>query len=304
MILLETMKRRIRSAQDMQSIVHTMRSFAAVNITQYESAARASEDYLKTVLKGLEMLRWLHPQKTIPEQTGSVQQVGMIIYGSDQGMCGSFNEQITTYVHEMISSGYDKQQVRIQVVGSRAADLISDHGYEIDALYEVPSSVNGISNLTLDLLPNLETWLHKYHLKTLIQFHNVRIRKASWEPSHSRVLPFELDEVLPEATSRWDSRSLPMITIDPENLYRELVHQYLFVMLYRAVAHSLAGENASRIASMQAAEKNIGERLDELQKNYQLGRQEAITEELLDVITGFEALQNSPQTKKRNHQHE
>ncbi len=61
-------------------------------------------------------------------------------------------------------------------------------------------------------------------------------------------------------------------------------------MLYRAIANSLAGENASRIASMQAAEKNISERLEDLQKAYQLGRQEAITEELLDVITGFESL--------------
>ncbi len=291
MMLLETMKRRIRSAEDMQSIVHTMRSFAAVNIKQYESAARASEDYLETVLKGLEMLRWLHPQKETVSQATSDQLVGLIVYGSDQGMCGSFNEQITTYAHEMILDQFDKKQVRLQVVGSRAADLMSEHGYEIDALHEVPNSVNGISHLTLDLLPDLEAWLHKHHLGTLIQFHNIRIRKASWQPSHSQVLPFELDKVLPEATSRWDSRSLPMIAIDPEDLYRELVHQYLFVMLYRAIANSLAGENASRIASMQAAEKNIGERLEELQKNYQRGRQEAITEELLDVITGFEALQ-------------
>lgn len=290
MIILETMKRRIRSAEDMQSIVHTMRSFAAVNIKQYESAARASNDYLETVLKGLEMLRWLHPQQETPPRTDSDQLVGLVVYGSDQGMCGSFNEQITTYVHEIILSRFDREQVRLQVVGSRAADLMSDHGYEIDALYEVPSSVNGISNLTLDLLPNLEAWLRKYRLGTLIQFHNIRIRKASWQPTHSRILPFELDEVLPATSSRWNSRSLPMITIDPENLYSELVHQYLFVMLYRAIANSLAGENASRIASMQAAEKNIGERLEELQKNYQLGRQEAITEELLDVITGFEAL--------------
>lgn len=290
MILLETMKRQIRSAEQMQSIVHTMRSFAAVNIRQYELAAQASEEYLKTVMKGFEMLRWLHPQQGKLAGTASDQSVGVIVYGSDQGMCGSFNEQITTYTHEMISTQFDKERVHLQVVGSRAADLMSDHGYEIDTLYEVPSSVNSISNLTLDLLPNIEAWLREYRLGTLFQFHNLRIRKASWQPSHSKVLPFDLDEVLPKRSSRWNSRSLPMITIDPENLYSELVHQYLFVMLYRAIANSLAGENASRIASMQAAEKNINERLEELQKAYQLGRQEAITEELLDVITGFEAL--------------
>jgi len=292
MILLETMKRQIHSAEQMQSIVHTMRSFAAVNIRQYELAAQASGEYLKTILKGFEMLRWLHPQSENVTATASDQLVGVIVYGSDQGMCGSFNEQITTYAHEIISAQFDKEQIHLQVVGSRAADLMSDHGYEIDRLYEVPSSVNGISTLTLDLLPNIEAWLREYRLGTLIQFHNLRIRKASWQPSHAKVLPFNLDEVLPKRSSRWNSRSLPMITIDPEKLYSELVDQYLFVMLYRAVAHSLAGENASRIASMQAAEKNLSERLEELQKDYQLGRQEAITEELLDVITGFEALRD------------
>ena len=293
MILLETMKRQIRSAEQMQSIVHTMRSFAAVNIRQYESAAQASGEYLKTILKGFEMLRWLHPQNENNAASASDQLVGVIVYGSDQGMCGSFNEQITTYTHEIISTQFDKEQVHLQVVGSRAADLMSDFGYKIDRLYEVPSSVDGISNLTLDLLPNIEAWLREYRLGTFIQFHNLRIRKASWQPSHSKVLPFDLDDVLPKRASRWDSRSLPMITIDPEKLYSELARHYLFVMLYRALANSLAGENASRIASMQAAEKNIGERLEELQKDYQLGRQEAITEELLDVITGFEALQGN-----------
>ena len=256
MILLESLKRQLHSAEQLQSIVHTMRSFAAVNIRQYELAAQASEGYLKTVLKGLEMLRWLHPKKETFASMDSSSRVGVIVYGSDQGMCGSFNEQITASAHELISSQFDKQRVRLQIVGSRAADLMAAHGYEIDSLYEVPCFVGGISRLAYDLLPNFQAWMREYHLGTLIQFHNVRIRKTVWQPRHFRVLPFDMDEVLPERTSRWRSRSLPLINIDPQKLYFELVNQYLFVMLYRAIANSLAGENASRIASMQAAEKH------------------------------------------------
>ena len=75
-----------------------------------------------------------------------------------------------------------------------------------------------------------------------------------------------------------------------------MVRQYLFVSLFQACAESLASENASRIAAMQAAEKNIEERLEELQGQYNHLRQTAITEELLDVVTGFEAL--ASQTRK------
>jgi len=76
-----------------------------------------------------------------------------------------------------------------------------------------------------------------------------------------------------------------------ETLLSRLIQQYLFVSLFRACAESLAGENASRIASMQAAERNIKERLLNLQAEFNQRRQTAITEELLDVVSGFEALE-------------
>ncbi len=76
----------------------------------------------------------------------------------------------------------------------------------------------------------------------------------------------------------------------PSDLYSRLLRQHLFVSLFRACAHSLAGENASRIASMQAAERSIAERLEEFREEWRRTRQTLITEELLDVITGFEML--------------
>jgi F-type H+-transporting ATPase subunit gamma len=76
-------------------------------------------------------------------------------------------------------------------------------------------------------------------------------------------------------------------------LFSRLVTQFLFVSLFRACAESLAGENASRIAAMQAAERNIDDRLQELRADYSRRRQTTITEELLDVVTGYEALTQS-----------
>ncbi len=78
--------------------------------------------------------------------------------------------------------------------------------------------------------------------------------------------------------------------MDTATLFSRLVRQYLFVWLFRACAESLAGENASRIAAMQAAERNIKDRLLALRSDYAMRRQTAITAELLDVVTGFEAL--------------
>ena len=73
-------------------------------------------------------------------------------------------------------------------------------------------------------------------------------------------------------------------------MFSHLFRQYLFVSFYRAFAQSLAGENAARLMAMQAAEKNIMELEEELQARFREQRQAGITSELLDIISGFEAL--------------
>ncbi len=79
--------------------------------------------------------------------------------------------------------------------------------------------------------------------------------------------------------------------MDRNRLFSALIRQYVFVSLYRACVESMASENASRLTSMQAAEKNIEDRLEELNAQYRHERQSSITSELLDIISGFEALQ-------------
>jgi F-type H+-transporting ATPase subunit gamma len=85
---------------------------------------------------------------------------------------------------------------------------------------------------------------------------------------------------------------LPTFTMDWDRLFSALISQYLFVSLYRAFAESLASENASRLASMQGAERNIADRLQELQGSFHQQRQSTITAELLDIVSGFEALRD------------
>ena len=78
--------------------------------------------------------------------------------------------------------------------------------------------------------------------------------------------------------------------MNPEQLLSALVRQYLFISLYRACAESLASENASRLVAMRGAERNIGDKIEELTRLFHQQRQMAVTEELLDIVVGFEAL--------------
>ena len=88
----------------------------------------------------------------------------------------------------------------------------------------------------------------------------------------------------------WPTGNLPEVIGSGTSTMRLLIREYLFVSLFRACAESLASENASRLAAMQRADKNIGELMEDLTGTFHRLRQSGIDEELFDVISGFEAL--------------
>jgi ATP synthase F1 gamma subunit len=108
-----------------------------------------------------------------------------------------------------------------------------------------------------------------------------------WLPRHRR--PGETSE-----------RTRVCVPLDCAATLRALVRRYLFVSIFRASAESLASENASRLAAMGRAEKNIDETLETLKSSFQRVRQAGIDEELFDVVAGFEALSASKKHRREN----
>lgn len=149
------------------------------------------------------------------------------------------------------------------------------------------------------MLPQLELLRSGADISRLLVYYNRRTSASSCEPRRLQLLPIDPRRLEHWRDEPWQSRSLPTFVTERRRLLSRLIQQYLFVSLFRACAESLASENASRIAAMQAAEKNINERLDDLRSSFNRLRQSAITDELLDTVTGFEAL--SEKRQKRTH---
>ena len=104
------------------------------------------------------------------------------------------------------------------------------------------------------------------------------------------LLPLDSEWLARLEAEPWPTKVLPWLTMDWDELFSALVREYLFVSLYRAYAESLASENASRLASMQGAERNVEDHLRGLRAQFHHQRQAGITAELLDITSGFEAL--------------
>jgi F-type H+-transporting ATPase subunit gamma len=176
----------------------------------------------------------------------------------------------------------------VAAIGEQAVTRITAAGITPVQTFTMPTSINAITPFVQLLLEKIENWRRTEGLERVLLFYN-RPEVGSFSPAAEILLPVDL-KGLRETRLKWHSRSLPTYTMPAADLLSALLRQYFFVSLYRACALSLAAENVSRLAAMQAAEKNISERLDQLKTSYQQERQAAITEELLDIISGFKAV--------------
>ena len=124
-------------------------------------------------------------------------------------------------------------------------------------------------------------------------FYNRPKSGSIYTPASQQLLPLDATWLQNLARIQWPTQNLPEVMHSRERTLRALVREYLFVSLFRACAESLASENASRLAAMQRAEKNIDELQEYLKRTFHRLRQSSIDEELFDVVSGFEALSSS-----------
>jgi F-type H+-transporting ATPase subunit gamma len=287
---LESLKQTIGSTEELHSVVRTMKSLAAVNMRQYAKAGEAVGQFSRTVEQGLAMLFRVRPDlaRTGGETHGATQ--GLITFGSDQGMCGQLNEEVYRVASDALDSG---GQVRRAVMGERLAGNFLAENEEVEHVFEVPGSVTYIARLVADLLNVIRQWTEEGVASVTLV--NTRPGSgASGTVVVTSLLPMDLGalrESIGDGTK--ERRGLPMFTLDAERLLAGLLEQYLSVKLYRAAAESMVSENSARLTAMQGAEKNIEDRLDELTEAYNRRRQTGITEELMDIVSGFEALGGS-----------
>lgn len=284
------LRHQIESARDLQSVVQTMKALAASSIGQYEASVRALDDYVRTVSLGLSAsLRgpgeWIPP--VAGDQTDACPLVA-VVFGSDQGLAGQFNERIAAFVDARLAD--HEGPLSLWAVGERVEGRLQDLGLAVEGRFDVPGGVQAVGPLVGRILLTNETRLIGDERTELRLFHNRPAAGSVFEPVHQRVLPLDREWFDSLIGASWPTNQLPEVLGERTGTLRALLREYLFVSLFRACAESLASENASRLAAMQRADRNIDELLERLETGFHRQRQNAIDAELFDLIASFEAL--------------
>lgn len=288
---LESLQRKIQTSHDLLSVVKTMKSLAAVNIRHYETAAASLDQYYVIIEKAWQALfrDWGH----LPRSRAGEDAVCLVL-GSDQGMCGQFNDVVLDMaLNHADKMAYQGWTCHFWASGERVLSGLEE-GPGAEEFFSLPSSINGIGEQMYRIVETFGRWQQEKETTALYIIHNRQEQKAmGYHPTLNRVLPLDQEWLTEQKKESWPTRCIPMLGLPEKELFDHLLRQYLFAAFFRAFAQSMASENAARLSSMQSAEKNIMEMKEQLQGAYRDARQNLITSELFDIVSGFEAIMES-----------
>ncbi|XSG86600.1 MAG: F0F1 ATP synthase subunit gamma [Methylohalobius sp. ZOD2] len=315
---LEQLHKQLDSLDELRTIVKTMKALSAASIRQYEQAVGALAGYYRTVERGLFVVLKdrPYPPAFSSRRAGEPHRLAAIVFGSDHGLCGRFNEEIANYALQRMASapadqpagrpvrthavrpegtkpGMAKHQPRnrlVLAVGGRVAASLEAEGETIEEDFLVPGSASQITATVQQILLKIDEWREQAGVDTVYLFYNRHAGGGGYHPTGVALLPLNLRRFHHLQEETWPARSLPIFTMDRDRLLSRLLHQYLFVSVFRACAESQASEHASRLAAMQSAQRNLDDRLEEVTIRFRRARQNTITAELLDVVSGFKAI--------------
>jgi F-type H+-transporting ATPase subunit gamma len=285
------LRRKLGSAGELRSVVRTMKAVAASSIVQYERSVAALTDYYHTVELGLSVSLREVASMPWPDPSGrshGASATAAVVFGSDQGLVGQFNEAVADCAVAALAAV--PGPVRIWAVGERVEARLTEAGLTCTGTFAVPAAVSAITALVGQILLATDVSGTQAAAAELYLFYNRPAMGAIYTPVTERLLPLDRAWRHKLMQRHWPTHNLPEILGTGTATLRALIGEYLFVSLFRACAESLASENASRLAAMQRAEKNIDELLEAMNATFYRLRQSSIDEELFDVVSGFEAL--------------
>lgn len=288
-----SLRRKIDSATDLQAVVRTMKAMAASSVGQYESAVRALDAYYGAVQLALAAcFRQSAAQVASAPLAGGRKGTSVsVVFGSDQGLVGPFNDAMAHYVVDALG-GLEGPHT-VWAVGGRMAARLEQTAVPLEQRFTLPSSIDAIIPLVEQIVVALVAVRERGYLAQVFLFHHRPHAGAGYAPNRQRLLPLDAAWQRSLAATPWPTHNLPEVLYTGESTLRAFVAEFLFVSLYQSCAESLASENASRLAAMQRAEKNIDEMLEDLSQTFHRMRQSGIDEELFDLVSGYEAMQKT-----------
>lgn len=283
---LKEIRNRISSIGSTMQITSAMKMVSAAKLKKAQDAITAMRPYSSKLTELLQNL-----SATLDSDAGGayskqreVSKVLLVVITSNRGLCGGFNSSVIKEVTQNILSNYQDVDVDLLTIGKKGNDILSKSYPVIDARNDI------FDNLTFDNVAEvaekiMDLYVNGTYDKIEIIYN--RFKNAATQ------IP-QVEQFLPIKPVEGDTNASADYIFEPskEKIVLELIPKSLKTQLYKAVRDSFAAEHGARMTAMHKATDNATELRDELLLTYNKARQAAITNEILEIVGGAEALKN------------
>ena len=290
---LKEIKRKIKSVQNTQKTTRAMKLVSTAKLRKAEEVAKQSRVYAQKINEVISEIAF----KVNQYKTGKLEsrffqpieqpeKIDIIFVTADKGLCGGFNVQTIKAVNRLMNEYKAKKiKVRLRAIGRKGIEYFNFQDTELLKSYAGVSSSPTYEKAQEIISEAIEDFISGSS-DGVVLVHNGYLNMISQELKVNDIVPVEPPE-------ESDEKSLSLIELEPEEdekILEELMRKYFEYNMYYALIDSLAAEHSARMQAMDSATNNAKERVQALNIAYNKARQESITTELIEIISGVESM--------------
>lgn len=291
MASLKEIKSRIQSVKSTQKITSAMKMVSSAKLRKAQKQIESFYPYeqkLTQILTGFLAAEDGDGNTSIFAEQRAVERVAIVAFSSNSSLCGSFNSNVTKKLSSTIDAykHLGKENILIFPIGKRISQAVKKMGFSVDETFDEMVEKPGYK-ASQELAVRLMEMFRVHEIdKVELIYHHFK-SKSSQILIEKPFLPIELDSFGEMPDGGMSSLNLNYL-VEPDriSILNELIPKVICLKLYTALLDSVASEHAARTIAMQTATDNADDLLQELNLQYNKSRQQAITNELLDIIGG------------------
>lgn len=286
---LKEIRIRIASVQSTQKITGAMKMVAAAKLRRAQTAILKLRPYSNKLSEILSNIATEDAQNNPLSEVRSEDNIVLILITSNKGLCGGFNNNIIKHTESLLHGKYALQHkngnVKFITIGKRGSDYVRNKKYPCIGSYDhltENSSFEEVARLAETLMND---FLNKKNDKVVIIYNEFK-NAATQRLTDEQYLPIPTSDVSNNTTTKID------YIFDPnkEELYAALIPKVMKIRLFKCLLDSVASEHGARMTAMHKATENATELIKQLNLTYNKLRQAAITNEIIEIVSGANAL--------------
>ena len=280
---LKDIRDRIKSVKSIQKVTKAMKMVAAAKMRRAQENMEKARPYNHRLVEIIQHLLPSVERSMLPLlEVREVKRIAYVVVTSDRGLAGSFNSSILRKAHNDIDE-FGKQNVDIFCIGKKAKDYFKSRKYNIIASYsDFWSDLN--FNQSMKIGSTIVNHFLNLSVDEIRVTYNEFVNVATQATVSEKLLPIELND---DELGHTDFLYEP----SKDRIVKSLIPRYLNAQVWKYLLESYASEQAARMVAMENATENAGEMISDLSIEYNKARQAAITTEIIEIVSGANALE-------------